>query len=278
MNYAYLIPGAQGNPAAFVANTTLDLGYYDKALEAETQISVDYSALIPAVTLVGYSFRVRPGGEPQLWLTDSAITGNVLTFYVNGGIGGRSYDVVITAKLSTGEIRSDKLTVNVLGDACGCPPHSNLVISTGATTGDGGTIVNTSPRFFVSSAPPVGAHLLDRWYDTSTGAVYDYISDGVTSFWQISGTVGGGGGGGGAPTNIIKILPLTPDGITTTFTMTRVGGPVVVAGSNSLFVSVDGVWQEADVQYTAASSQIVFTDVPAVDASIFILWFAPPGI
>ena len=291
MNYPYLIPGQQANTTSFVANATLKLGAYSQAIDAITTISVDYSQLIPAVALGGYSFRVSPGGSPPMWINNSVISGNaMLTFTVSGGIGGQAYEVAINATLADGERRTDILVVNVLGDDNCC----NSALSSfgygsggGGGTGDGGggiidsdgslIIINDKPRFFVAGLPPVGANVLDRWYETSTGNVYDYITNGVTSYWQLAGGGGGGDGGGGSAANIINMNPIHPDGSSTGFTLTAVGGtPVTISASNTLFVSVDGVWQDCTTQYSAANNRITFTQAPGADSNIFMLWFAPP--
>ena len=278
--YPYLIPGMQSNPATFVANTTLTLGSYSKPLDARTLITVDYSALTPAVVLNSYSFRVSPGGEPQLLLSGSQLgtaPATSLTFFAAGGMAGRAYDITINVKLASGETRSDTLTMNVLDDdGCGCTFVMPLPIPGvgDVTSGDGGITVNTAPRFFVSGTIPVGANVLDRWFNTANGLLYDYISNGITTLWQQAGGGGGGGGGGGA--NILSISPIHPDGVTTTFVLTStLGVPVNIAGSTSLFVSVDGVWQDGMTQYVAVNNQIQFTQPPAVDSIVFMLWFAP---
>jgi hypothetical protein len=115
---------------------------------------------------------------------------------------------------------------------------------------------------------------LDRWYDTATGNIWDYVSSGLSSFWALSDSSGGGGG----TANILNITPIRPDGVTTTFTLTSVvGQPVTIAGSNTLFVSVDGVWQDATTQYTATNNQITFAQAPGADSVVFMLWFAKPS-
>jgi hypothetical protein len=276
MNYSYKIPGAQANPNSFVADNTLILGTVDKPLDAHVQVSVDYSQVVPAITLQGYSFKVKPGGEPQLWIDESALgsPATSLMFIVSGGISGRAYEITINTKLVDGEIRSDTLNVNVLGDNCGCSLVSPSPISNGVVSGDGSIIVNQAPRFFISGTPPVGANVLDRWYDTATGNIWDYVSSGLSSFWALSDSSGGGGG----TANILNITPIRPDGVTTTFTLTSVvGQPVTIAGSNTLFVSVDGVWQDATTQYTATNNQITFAQAPGADSVVFMLWFAKPS-
>jgi hypothetical protein len=279
LNYPYLIPGVQADPTSFVASALGQLGSYTKPLDARSLISVDYSQLIPAVTLLSYSFRVRPGGSPQLWIDSPAIdtTDTLLTFYVEGGIGGRAYEIIINTTLADTEIRTDVLTVNVLGEGECCmvlPSPWPLPGGGGATSGDGSITVNTAPRFFVSATPPVGANLLDRWYDTSTAVLWDFVSNGLTSFWSLSAT----GGGAGGSANILNITPILPDGVTTTFTISAViGVPVTINGSNTLFVSVDGVWQDATTQYTAVDNKITFAQAPGADSMVFMLWFASPS-
>jgi hypothetical protein len=60
------------------------------------------------------------------------------------------------------------------------------------------------------------------------------------------------------------------------FNLTSViGRPVTITGGNTLFVSVDGVWQDATTQYTAVNNQIAFSQAPSADSTVFMLWFAP---
>jgi hypothetical protein len=275
MNYPYPIPGAQVSPALFTADTTLQLGFYNKPLDARTLISVDYSQLVPAVTLLGYSFRVRPGGEPQLGIDISTLdtAGTSLSFFVTGGIGGQAYQLVINATTNDNETRSDVLTVNVLGDDCGCALVGPPPLPGGAVSGDGSITVNTAPRFFVSATTPIGANVLDRWYNTTSGNIYDYVSNGLTTWWE-EATIGGGGGYGA---NIVKMNPITPDGSTVEFTLTATDGTTVdIQTSNNLLVSVDGVWQEPTLQYAASVDVIEFAQAPTADSVIFMLWLSPP--
>jgi hypothetical protein len=280
--YQYLIPGMQGDPASFVANTTLTLGSLDKPLDAVTQVLVDYSAIIPAISsIAGFSFRVKPGGEPQLWITDGQTgTAPSLAFTVSGGIAGRAYELTVTTKLDTGDIRSDVLTLNVLGDGCDCvarPIATSLSYPQGYqlnyVSADGSLYINGAPRFFVSATTPVSAQVLDRWYNVVTGDISDLVTNGLTTWWELS-TVGGGGGYGA---NIVKMNPITPDGVTTLFTLTATDSTLVaIQTSNNLLVSVDGVWQEPVTQFSASSDQIQFTQPPFADSVIFMLWLSPP--
>jgi hypothetical protein len=275
VNYPYPIPGSQGNLYAFAVSTTLILGTLNKPLDARTLVTVDYTGVIPTDTVAGYSFRVKPGGEPQLWVDSAALDTSdmLLTFFVSGGIAGRTYDVTVTARLASGNVRSDTLTVNVLGDDCGCAPIPVPRYRVNNVSGDGSVYVNTAPRFFISATTPIGANALDRWYDVVSGDIYDFVTNGLTSWWELS-TLGGGGGYGA---NIVKMNPIVPDGVTMQFTLTATdGSDVAIQTTNSLLVSVDGVWQEPTTQFSASGDLIEFSQPPFADSIVFMLWLSPP--
>jgi hypothetical protein len=277
MNYVYPIPGSStSNPNAFVADNTHVLGDLDKSVDSQPEVTVDYSQLTPAVTITGYSFRVSPGGEPQLWVDTTSNTTTMLSFFLRGGIAGVQYALKIVALLGDTEIRTDTLNVNLLGDNCGCQLFGSPPPAAGSSvSGDGSLIVNTAPRFFVSGTPPVGANVLDRWYNTTNGLTYDYVTNGVTSSWQVSS--GGGGGGGGGISDVVAIAQIFPDGVTTTFTLaTATGGAVNVTDPVNLFVSVDGVWQQSITQYNVSNGNLLtFASAPSADSNVFIVWFIP---
>ena len=220
---------------------------------------------------------MKPGGEPQLHIVKTSLTGEVLAFTVSGGIAGRAYEVTINMRGAAGNVRSDVLTINLLGDDCGCAPVMPYYPPgyDGTTSADGSVIINDRPRFFVSNNFPVNPNVLDRWYDMTTTNIYDYVSNGLSTYWQITGSGGGGGGGSGGEVSIVSISPIAPDGTTTTFNLTSSQSSVSINNANTLFVSVDGVWQEPNVSYAAAGNLIQFTTAPFADSKIFMLWFAP---
>ena len=281
--YQYPIPGSTSVQNAFTANNTGVLGDIDQTAEAKSRVMVDYSQLNPAVTLTGYSFRVRPGGSPQLWVSGStlgAAPATMLTFMVGGGIRGVQYTLSIDAMLNTGEVRTDVINVSIAGDDCGCQLFVNQPPAAGSSVSPDGSLVynNTGPRFFVSSTPPVGANVLDRWYNTTTGIVYDYITNGATSSWQAADS--GGGGGGGGVSNVTPIGQIYPDGVSTSFNLVAADGASVnITDPNTLFISQDGVWQQANVSYSIANGNILsFTVPPSADSVVFMVWFAPAVI
>jgi hypothetical protein len=276
MNYAYPIPGAQTDPNSFVADNTGQLGYVDQPLDGRTLVMVDYSQIVPSTPVVNCSLRIGPGGEPQLQI-DSVVIGSTetsLSFFISGGIAGQQYTVVIVATMGDTDVRSDVLNVNVLGDGCGCGKQSVTPPFSDAYSSDGALYINTAPQFWVSATPPVSPKVLDRWYNTTDGVVSDYITNGAATAWVAANQ--GGGGGGGSTGNIIKMLPINPDGVSTTFTLIASDGTTVdISGTNYLWVSIDGVWQEGPNQYLVSGNQITFNQAPTPDAAIFMLWFAP---
>ena len=225
-------------------------------------------------------FETEPGGVPPLTIDSVVPSSTLLTFYVGGGYGDISYNVLINAILDDGAIRSDLLVVNVSGDdGCGCECLAETYANNYIQFGTQEVFVNKYPRFFVTSIAPTNANLLDRWYNLLDNNWYDYVTDGRTDFWAISG-VGhpppvGTGGDSGATGNITikKMQPLALDGVTTTFPLisTDLYTPNVTT-NNSLFVSMDGVWQEPTAQFNASGGSITFTTAPAADSYVFILW------
>jgi hypothetical protein len=79
---------------------------------------------------------------------------------------------------------------------------------------------------------------------------------------------------------IKRINPITPDGTTATFTLTCSDGTTLnIVTPFELLVSVDGVIQEAQVQYQTTADTITFVQSPppSADANIFMQWFMAAG-
>jgi hypothetical protein len=68
------------------------------------------------------------------------------------------------------------------------------------------------------------------------------------------------------------------DGSRTTFVLTvkSDGTNPNLAGPEELLISVDGVLQEAAVQYQASGDSVTFLQAPTADAYVFISWFKTP--
>jgi hypothetical protein len=276
MNYP--IPFSQGNTAYFYANSTNNAGTFNKLMDEYVQLSIDYSKLVPSVTVDKVWIEITPGGVPPLTINSVVIADPLVTFFVGGGYSDLSYSVTINTTLDSGEVRSDVLVINVSGgDGCICPLqniYSNNYIQFGTQE----VFVNKYPRFFVSAIAPTNANLLDRWYNLIDGNWYDYVTDGRTDFWAISGIgapppIGGGDDGITGNITIKKMQPLALDGVTTTFPLisTDLYTPNVTT-NNALFVYLDGIRQEPTTQYTASGSSITFAIAPAADSYVWILW------
>ena len=276
MNYP--IPFSQGNTAYFYANSLNNMGSFNKPMNDRVLITVDYAKLVPSVVVDKIWIEIEPGGVPPLTIDSVAPSDTLLTFYVGGGYADMSYNVLINAVLDDDAVRSDLLVVNVSGDdgcACECITETyklNYIYE------DKEIFVNKYPRFFVSGTAPTNANLLDRWYNLFDTNWYDYVTDGVTNFWALSGVghpppVGSGDSGASGNITIKKMQPLALDGVTTTFPLisTDLFLPNVTT-NNSLFVSIDGVWQEPTTQFNASGSSITFATAPAQDSYVFILW------
>ena len=71
--------------------------------------------------------------------------------------------------------------------------------------------------------------------------------------------------------------PITPDGITTTFTLAKASdsSALNVAHNEELLVSVDGVLQQPGAAFTASGSTITFVEAPLASALVFITWLGP---
>jgi hypothetical protein len=188
MNYPYPIPSQQANLVALVAGSTRELGYYDKRIDEIVAFTVDYSQVVPAVTVAHYSFRVTPGGMPELMVSKTGLTGSPstgLAFTLSGGIGGILYNVTVDMTLASNERRSDTLNVNVIdpNEGCGCGVPQIMVPSLAPINGTGVVAVNPAPRYFVSAIAPVGATVMDRWYNSQTAVVSEFVTDGTTTWW-----------------------------------------------------------------------------------------------
>ena len=71
--------------------------------------------------------------------------------------------------------------------------------------------------------------------------------------------------------------PITPNGTTTTFTLTKASdaSALNVAHNEELLVSVDGVLQQPGAAFTASGSTITFSEAPAASSLVFITWLGP---
>jgi hypothetical protein len=161
------------------------------------------------------------------------------------------------------------ITFDVPLAECGCDSGPSSTNVATYPSGLGTVFVNSAIRYTVSTAQPTGANIKDQWYNPDIGVLYEYLTDGNLTWWQQITPILG------ASFMTYKMKAITPDGITTQFTLTTIDGktPNIVA-STDLIVSVDDVIQNPDLDYRAFHNLIQFTIAPAADSIVFMTWFA----
>lgn len=208
MNYPASIPVNYNNTTYFYPDDTGVLGSFTKAPDAKTLVSLDYTSILTELNLnlVAISYVLNYGSAPQLVVSGTTIQAdnNIVSFIVSGGLNGLKYVLQINATLSDGQtvnVQYLEVVVSAPGtrsDGCG-----DTAVYTGGT-GAGGAPISTIFQqasllngtntrfgssfivFWVSDQPPTTANILDRWYNTTDGLVYDRVTDGVSVFWVSS--------------------------------------------------------------------------------------------
>lgn len=200
MNFPTSVPINYSNSSTFYPDATGQLGSFTKSPDAQTMVSLDYTEFLPTgITIVNVAFILNYGTAPQLLVSGGNVqaNGEILSFLVSGGVNGVKYVIQIQATLS------DAQTVNiqyleVVVAAPGVPasncgpmmpqpmPISNVFQQAQILNGDGSKFASTFVVFWVSDIAPTTANILDRWYNTSDGLIYDRATDGNTVFWVSS--------------------------------------------------------------------------------------------
>ena len=131
-------------------------------------------------------------------------------------------------------------------------------LSWGTPSGGGGG--GTSLTYTAASTPPGSANIADQWYNTSSNTLYEYISDGTSSYWvdiqtpTVSSTV--------SLTYLNRSY--TGDGTTVNFTVTS--GSTV----NNVLVYVAGLAKMPTTDYTITGTTLTFVSAPIGSAVIMI--------
>jgi len=130
-------------------------------------------------------------------------------------------------------------------------------LSWGTPSGGGG---GTSLTYTAASTPPGSANIADQWYNTSSNTLYEYISDGTSSYWvdiqtpTVSSTV--------SLTYLNRSY--TGDGTTVNFNVTS--GSTV----NNVLVYVAGLAKMPTTDYTITGTTLTFVSAPIGSAVIMI--------
>lgn len=175
--------------AYFFASTAGKFGPLVKQLDDQILVVIDYSKLTPPLAVTSFLFSLDVTSNPQLVVSFPQLnaTGSVLTFLISGGIEGQQYNLSIGAN----NARVDVLTINVpsSGD-CSCDAINPVPsLYTQSPLGTAG-YVNTGARYFWGRAAPANPNVLDQWYNTVTGELNEWVTDGVTMFWDDFSTGG----------------------------------------------------------------------------------------
>jgi len=157
-------------------------------------------------------------------------TGNVvyITGYVYSGLTG------VTNLPSNTNIANINISNTTFSSS-----NANSLI---AFAGTGGIVIPAGSSSQYPTAPPIGTTRFNTTANT------------LESWDGISWVSGGGGGGGG--TGSITDQQITPDGVSTNYTLNQ---PAVATG---LLVSINGVLQLPSVAYTVANTTITFSSAP----------------
>jgi hypothetical protein len=194
MNY---MSANYSNGTYFYPDNSGSVGGFNKSVPAQTLVTFDYSGILAAgVTLKSVSFLLDVQTSEQLIISGKQIVGanNILSWIVSGGMGGITYNLSAVATLSDMSVRTDVVQINVTGDSnvgccdpCGQPVGCIAPIPAGyqqAGLIQNGIYASNLIRYYVSNTAPLGANIMDQWYDTNNNTLYEYITDGVHNWWQ----------------------------------------------------------------------------------------------
>ena len=208
MNVPSALPVNYSNTAYFYPDETGVLGSFTKAPDAKTLVTLDYTSILTQLNLnmVMVSYILNFGSSPQLIVSGSEFqaNNNILSFIVSGGLSGLKYVLQVNVTLSDQEtVNTQYLEIVVSGpgifrgDGCGDaavfghgfvgvpggPPISNVFQQASLLNGDQTRFGSAFTVFWVSNAAPTTANILDRWYNSNDGLIYDRATDGNTVFW-----------------------------------------------------------------------------------------------
>lgn len=203
MNIPTTAPINYSNSTMFYPDNTGVLGSFTRTPDSRTQVTLDYTTIMPiglGLNKIGYVLSY--GSAPQLIISGSQIQGNanILGFVVSGGVNGLKYMLQINATLTDNiTVLTHELEIVVsapfVEDECGCPPMTmsrplsmNLPVApvfqqANILNGDQTRFASTFIVYWVSSVAPTVANILDKWYNTTDGLIYDRATDGNSVFW-----------------------------------------------------------------------------------------------
>ena len=190
MNY---MASSYGNATYFYPDNSGLAGSFTKSVDAQTLVTLDYSsALAAGKTITKVSFILDVQTNPQLIISAMQIVGaqNIIEFIVSGGYSGVQHQLSVVATVSDTTVRTDIVNISIAGDSGDCDPCGKstmlMPIPPGyqqASLSQNGVYASSFIRYFVGAAPPLGANVMDQWWDTNSNSLLEYITDGVHSYW-----------------------------------------------------------------------------------------------
>ena len=197
------------------------------------------------------NLTIDPDGSGNLVISNTTpvVMSNTLTSNGNVAFSG--------ANVSLGAVGNVKITGGSTNQYLKTDGSGNLSWGTPSGGGGGGSALT----YTAASTPPGSANVADQWYNTTTNILYEYISDGTSSYWvdiqtpTVSSTL--------ATTTYVN-RNYTGDGSTTNFTVTT--GCTV----NNVLVFVAGLAKMPTTDYTVSGTTLTFISAPASSAVIMI--------
>jgi hypothetical protein len=194
---SYSPPSYFSSAAQFYPDSTGQIGTFIKSPMAQTLVTLDYSQILTSgITIKKVSYVLDVQTTPLLVISNSNITTTLLNFIISGGWSGIVYNLTVQATLSNSAVRTDVLTIEVMGDNCmgydPCRPVGRAIVPCSIPTSYQQAILSSDCSsyksgcitYYICDAPPVNPNVMDQWYNTTDHTVQEYLTDGVTFWWQ----------------------------------------------------------------------------------------------
>ena len=178
-----------GSLHVYLQDAVSTYGPYVKHVSDQTLVLVDYNELTELVVEgSGFNFSIDVSSNPQLVISyplpDQVSSGVwVLSFLLSGGIPGQQYTISISCTVGSTP-RVDNLVINIPSST-----GTDIINPVPAIYNQiplwGGGYINSAVRAFWGSVPPSNPNVLDQWFSTADGNLYEWATDGTTPEWVI---------------------------------------------------------------------------------------------
>jgi hypothetical protein len=197
---SYSAPTNFSNAAQFYPDATGELGGFTKSPMAQTLVTLDYANMVVGgnyIIKVAYILDVQT--TPLLIISNSTIintaSDNLMTFIISGGWSGITYNLSVQTTWFNGEVRTHVLQIEVMGNDMRydpCFPQSRAIVpcsipksyQQAILSSDCSSYKSACITYYICDTPPVNPNVMDQWYNTVNHTVQEYLTDGVTFWWQ----------------------------------------------------------------------------------------------